>query len=172
MCARLSKAWLLQSSSQSPLAFPDMLLGCFLVLWASTRPRPCWLPAPGLLSCPSSVMILMVGIFRGCHLAHAPPRGVFVMRHLPSPLYPQFKHSTIFPGRRATGSFRHVHSQSVTCSFFSCPVTLIPAENPNLWDTEQSWAEFRRQEKPAFQILLSFFFKTNHFIFSFSIPWD
>lgn len=58
------------------------------------------------------------------------------------------------------------------CPFFSCPVTPIPAESPNLWDIEQSQAEFRRQEKPAFQMLPSFFFRTNHFIFSFSIPWD
>lgn len=36
--------------------------------------KPCWLPAPGLLCCPSSVMILRGGIFRGCRLARAPQR--------------------------------------------------------------------------------------------------
>ena len=51
------------------------------VLWhcqscwaASALPEPSWLPAPGLLSCPSSLMILAAVIFRGCHLAHAPPK--------------------------------------------------------------------------------------------------
>lgn len=94
------------------MAFPELLLGWFLVLWAPALPEPCWLPSLRLLSCLSSIMILRICTFRGCHLAHAPPRGAFVKSHLPSPLHPQFEHSTIFMARHATGNFTRIHPQS------------------------------------------------------------
>lgn len=94
------------------MAFPELLLGWFLVLWAPALPEPCWLPSLQLLSCLSSIMILRIGTFRGCHLAHAPPRGAFVMSHLPSPLHPQFEHFTIFMARHAAGNFTRIHPQS------------------------------------------------------------
>lgn len=136
-------------------------------------PAGCWLLS---FSCLSSIMILRVDNFRGCDFAHAPPKETFVMASLLFPLPPQFENSNIFLGRHVTGNFRHVCHQSV---WFGRCVYSSPAQsllfqchcNPSLWDIEQSRQTSRDRRSQLFKHYFLFFFRTNHFICTFSIPW-